>query len=92
MADLWPITDEGRAGIERLLDQLRQVDEAVGGWTAKVDVRQTGVSYHAKFDRKTDVLGGASLFVTMIEKSPALLADACRRLLAADDAHRAVKP
>lgn len=85
-AALWPLDDVARSGVERLLEQLAEIDDTTGGFTTKSDLRQTGMSLHVKFDKKVDVLATTMPFLTMLERSPALLANACRRLLAADDA------
>lgn len=84
----WPLDDAARAGIERTLGQLREIGEAIGSWTGKADVRQTGVSYHAKFEKRVDVMTIGQRFITMMEHSPGMLADAIERLLLADDERR----
>ena len=86
---LWPIDVKGRQGIQNVLDTLAGIDNLIGGWTSSADARQTGLTLHIKFDRKTDVMTGTMVFGNVLERSPAMLGDACRRLLAAMDATEA---
>lgn len=81
----WPLTDQARTNIEAIVDQLKAIDDLIGTWTYKCEARQTGASIHAKFENKIGV-NETLRWIELIFESPALLADACRRLLAADDA------
>lgn len=78
-----PLSDEGRERVQDIIDRLVRVGEAVGSWSTNVQARETGVSYHAKFTNKVDVRTSLD-FSTQLSECPALLADACRKLLAAD--------
>lgn len=73
--------DLDRAMLQKNLDTLERLGEAVGEWTSKSDARQTGVSMHLRFAKKVDVYTSLE-FVQVMERCPAMLADACRRLLA----------
>lgn len=85
-----PMTDESRAKVQSIIDALERVGEAIGGWSAKSDNRQTGVSYHAKFEKKVDVYTTVE-FTEQLSQSPPLLVNACYRLLAADDEIRRLR-
>ncbi len=81
--ELWPLTDEGVENIRGIIDQLTTVGEAIGDFTDKEQVRQTGVTLYLTFDKKVDVMTTGQQFVVQLLNSPAMLADTCRRLLAA---------
>ena len=83
--DLWPIDATERAGIERTAALLESIDNAIAGWTSKVNARTTGVSIYITFERKTDVMTALE-FASVLEQCPGMLAGACLRLLAAIDA------
>lgn len=83
--EMEPFTDERAESIRTLLSQMEGIDERIGGWTSKVECRQTGLSLHARFDKKTNVQ--TSMMVrAMFEDCPEKLASACRRLLAMREA------
>lgn len=44
------------AGLRAILAQLDGQDDLIGGWSTKVDARQTGFSLHVKFDKKVDAM------------------------------------
>jgi hypothetical protein len=81
-----PMTDRQRSNVQQVIDDLTEVGKAIGGWTDKYECRQTGISYHAKFDNEVDVLTVTTRFARQLSEAPAMLADACRRLLDADAA------
>lgn len=85
------MTDEARANVQSIIDALSEVGEAIGGWSSKSDNRQTGVSYYAKFENKVDVLT-ALRFTDQLSQAPAMLVNACERLLAADAEIRRLAP
>jgi hypothetical protein len=89
MTDYVPMTDSERANAESVLAALVDIDEKVDGWTSKSDNRPTGVSFHAKFGRKTDVMT-AIQFSNIIDQAPGLLSAYIRKLLAADQAAQRV--
>lgn len=72
-----------RENIQGIIDKLYETGESVGGWTSKYDNRETGFSYHAKFEKKVSVFVTLE-FVNQLQNAPAMLVDACRKLLAAD--------
>ena len=45
-----------RAALREIVAQLDSLDETTGGWTAKLDARQTGFSLHIRFDKKVDIM------------------------------------
>jgi hypothetical protein len=54
---------------QRILDN----ETATGTWTTKAEARQTGCSLHIKYEKRTDVLGGSSMFIEILEGSAAKL-------------------
>lgn len=84
-ADHQPLNDAARARIRGVIDALVKMEETTGGFTSKVDARQTGCSVHVRFENKVGVNTSLDFWQQIVE-SPAMLADACRRLLAADAA------
>lgn len=87
--DRWPLDDEGRASVQRLRDDLLALGEATGEWTGKSDLRETGMSLHLRWERRTDLREGALKAQWALMNAPGLLIDALDRLLTADDAARA---
>ena len=85
MSGYTPMDERQRANIQSIIDALADTDDKIGSWTGKVDNRQTGFSYHAKFENKVAVMDTIAI-VGQFEQAPAMLADACRKLLAADAA------
>lgn len=64
----------------RTKQQILAIDDLIGGWTIKADLRQTGMSVHFKFDKRVDI-GTTARFLTLIENSPGMLVNALRLLL-----------
>lgn len=44
------------ATLREIVAQLDAQDERCGGWSSKIDARQTGFSLHIKFDKKVDIM------------------------------------
>ena len=84
-----PMDERQRANVQSIIDQLAATDAAIGSWTAKSDNRQSGFTYYAKYEKKVDVMETMKI-VSQFERCPSLLADACRKLLAADAALNAL--
>lgn len=78
-----PMNEAQRANVQDVIDKLTRVGEAIGGWTDKVEARETGATYRATFERKVDVYTTLE-WAHQLSNAPALLADCCRKLLAAD--------
>ena len=85
-----PMTEEARANVQGIVDQLARVGEAIGGWSTKSDNRQTGASVPMKFERTVDVATTIA-FVEQLQQAPALLSSACEKLLTADAALAAMR-
>ncbi len=77
------VTPEQLANLKTLLAQLEGIGKAIGSYTTKADARETGCSIHFKFENKVDVMSTTMDFVSQVERAPALLANACRRLITA---------
>lgn len=78
-----PLGQQGRKNVQGIIDLLTETGEAIGGFTDKVNARQTGVSIYLTFDNKVDVMRSAK-FADQLLRSPSFLVDACEKLLAAD--------
>jgi hypothetical protein len=50
-----PFSELEQETLRTILQQLEGLDDLIGGWTSKVDARQTGFSLHVKFDKKVSV-------------------------------------
>jgi hypothetical protein len=78
-----PLTERGRENVQAIIDLLTETGDAIGGFTDKVNARQTGVSIYLTFDNKVDVMRSVK-FADQLVRTPAFLVDACAKLLAAD--------
>jgi hypothetical protein len=78
-AEYTPMTPEKRANVQGVIDRLTAVGEAIGDWTDKAECRRTGVSYHARFDKRVSVAVSVE-WAKLVPECPAMLADACRCL------------
>lgn len=83
MSDYVLLTDEAREQIQKNIDGVKATGDAVGGWTTKCDNRQTGFSYHAKFEKKVDVMT-TMRFVSQMENALQMFISLAESLLAAD--------
>lgn len=61
-------------------DKILALGGEIGGWTTKVDARQTGCSIHFTFDNKVPVQTTME-FVYLIENAPGMIVNALRLLL-----------
>lgn len=50
-----PFSEREVSVLTQIRDELLSLDDLTGGWTTKVDVRQTGFSLHVKFDNKVGI-------------------------------------
>lgn len=78
-----PMDDHGRANVQSIIDALTTTGEAIGSWESTINAREQGATLIMKFERKAGVNIAVEL-VSQLEQAPAMLADACRKLLAAD--------
>lgn len=77
-----PMDDHGRANVQSIIDALTTTGEAIGSWESTINAREQGATLIMKFERKAGVNIAVEL-VSQLEQAPAMLADACRKLLAA---------
>lgn len=71
--------------MQSIIDTLSEIGDATGAWSSKYDCRRTGASLHVKFEKSVDPLVTMQ-FVQRLQDCPALLVNACERLLASDAA------
>lgn len=60
-----------QAALREIVAQLDGLDSATGGWTTKLEARQTGFSLHIRFDKKVGIeqsLAAAAVFENGPEK------------------------
>lgn len=50
-----PFSDSEVAVLRDIIATLEHQDSLIGGWSTKIDARQTGFSLHIKFDKKVGV-------------------------------------
>jgi hypothetical protein len=80
-----PFSPAEQKVLREMLDSLLGLDDIHGGWTSKIDARQTGFSLHVKFDKKVDV--GTSISVAnAFEQSTTKLCQVVARVLGQLDA------
>lgn len=66
--------------LRRNKDTILDIDTAIGGFTTKADLRQTGMSVHFKFDNRVSIDTTAK-FLGIVEQAPGMLVNALRLLL-----------
>jgi hypothetical protein len=80
MSNPKPFSPDEVAVLRGMVTQLLALDDITGGWTSKVEGRQSGFSLHVKFDRKSSVeetLQAAQVF----DQAPIKLCQVASRIL-----------
>lgn len=80
-----PWSDGEWDSIRQIVQQLDGVDEITGGFSTKVDARQTGFTIHVRFENRTDVMSTITV-AEVFEGAGPKLAQILHRLLAQHDA------
>lgn len=75
-----PWSPEEIAVMRGMVEHLLVLDDITGGWTTKIDARQTGFSLHVKFDRKSSVKFTAQT-AQVFEQAPIKLCQIASRVL-----------
>ena len=80
MSNPKPFNPEEIEVLRGMVKQLLALDDATGGWTTKIDARQSGFSLHVKFDGKCPV-DVALLTAEVFDQAPIKLCQVASRVL-----------
>jgi hypothetical protein len=80
-----PFGPEEIVVLRDMLAFLLNLDDIHGGWTSKIDARQTGFSLHVKFDKRVDV-GTTITVANAFEQGTVKLCQVVARVLGQIDA------
>lgn len=80
-----PFSLDEQKVLREVLDFLLGLDDIHGGWTSKIDARQTGFSLHIKFDKRVDVRTSIAV-ATAFEQATVKLCQVVARVIGQLDA------